>query len=155
VARAEENARKLPASLDRASFRTKAGGYKEAPEERKAFSMCSFTALSFSMTGLQYLDALRALRRLRIHKETYRSFFKLVGTNDIPGLHRILKISERWNWSLEKLLDKARKALDGYHPKNFSDVEFDLATAIYDLGGGSTLCPSKLTIRIPSQNDTH
>jgi hypothetical protein len=63
-----------------------------------------------------------------------------VGTNDIPGLHRILKNSKCWGWSVEKLLDKARQALDGkYHPKNFSDLEFDLAIVIYELGGAAAL----------------
>jgi hypothetical protein len=80
---------------------------------------------------LQCLDALKALRRLHIHKQTYQTFFDLAGTNDIPGFHRIIKNSKHCGWSVEKLLDKTQKALDGtYHPKNFSDVEFDLATAI-------------------------
>jgi hypothetical protein len=76
--------------------------------------------------------------------ETYQAFFNLVGTNDIPGLHRILKNSKRWSWSPEKLLDKSRKVLVSlYHPKNFSDVKFDLAAAIYELGGGTALYAHK------------
>ena len=60
-----------------------------------------------------------------------------MGTNDIPGLHRILKNSKCWGWSVEKLLDMTRQAK--YRPKIFSDLEFDLAVAIYELGCGAAL----------------
>ena len=86
----------------------------------------------------------------------------LVGTQDVPALHRIFKNGKIRGWSIEKLLDKIRLAVDGtYHAKNFSDLEFDLATTIYELGGGAALYalqkspfsfPSRTTILEHRQN---
>ncbi|KAF8966237.1 hypothetical protein BDZ97DRAFT_1992409, partial [Flammula alnicola] len=40
----------------------------------------------------------------------------------------------------EKLLEMVQKALDGtYHAHSYSDLELDLTTAIYELGGGAAL----------------
>jgi len=54
--------------------------------------------------------------------------------------YSILKNSKQHGWSTEKLLDKTQEAFAGtYHLKNFSDLEFDLAIAIYELGRGAAL----------------
>lgn len=93
-----------------------------------------------SLTFIQQLNTSRDLSRLRIHQETWRSFLDLVGTQDIPGLHRIFKNTKCQNWSVEQLLERTRMARDGdYHPRNYSQLEIDLATAIYELGGGAAL----------------
>jgi hypothetical protein len=59
---------------------------------------------------------------------------------NIPGLHRIFKNAKQCGWSVEKLLAKIEMAVDGtYQPKNFSDLEFDLAITVYELGGAAAL----------------
>lgn len=58
----------------------------------------------------------------------------------MPGLHRVFWIAKNEGWGIELLLDKLRKALDGsYNPRSYSQLEFDLATVIYELGGGAAL----------------
>jgi len=38
------------------------------------------------------------------------------------------------------LLEKMQMALEGtYHPQSYSDLDLDLATTIYELGGGTAL----------------
>ncbi|THH17691.1 hypothetical protein EUX98_g9079 [Antrodiella citrinella] len=89
---------------------------------------------------LKNLQSAKALKRLRVHQETWRVLFKLLGTHDVPGLHRIFKNSMWNNWSAEKLLEKVAMARDGkYLPRNYSPWEFDLAIAIYELGGAAAL----------------
>lgn len=57
-----------------------------------------------------------------------------------PALHRIFKNAKLSGWSVEKLLTKICMAIEGtYHAKNFSKLEFDLATTIYELGGRAVL----------------
>lgn len=83
---------------------------------------------------------LKANRRLRIHQETWQKLLELVGTHDIYGMHRIFKNAKRRHWSVEHLLEMLQKAKEGsYRPKNFDDFEYDLATVIYELGGGAAL----------------
>jgi hypothetical protein len=145
VARVEEHARRSHINLDRATLslvqlEQKLEGTEKHLKKEKLLVCVLLLSYTFFLHFSQRLDALKALRRLHIHKQTYQAFFDLAGANDIPGLHRIIKNSKHGGWSAEKLLDKTRKALNGtYHPKNFSDVEFDLATAIYELGGGAAL----------------
>ncbi|KAF8967925.1 hypothetical protein BDZ97DRAFT_1755663 [Flammula alnicola] len=124
--RVEGHARKSPVNLDHTSM-------SQHQLERKP------KGVEKSLRKEKLLR-LNTLRRLRIHEQTYQVFFNLVGANDVPGLHRILMNSKRRGWSAEKLLDRTREALDGrYHPKDFSDLEFDLSIAIYELGGGAAL----------------
>ena len=83
---------------------------------------------------------MKVISRLRARQQTWHSLLDLIGTRDVPGLHRIFKNAKLFNWSSQMLLKKALMALDGkYHPKNFSKLEFDLATTIYELGGGAAL----------------
>jgi hypothetical protein len=135
VARVEEHACRSAINLDRATLSLFQLEQKlEAAEKRlkkERLLVCRVLLLSFTffLHFLQRLDALKALRRLRIHKQTYQDFFDLAGANDIPGPHRIIKNSKHGGWSAEKLLHKTREALNGtYHPKTFSDVEFERAS---------------------------
>lgn len=83
---------------------------------------------------LKHLNTTRALDSLRTHEATWHALLDLVGNHDIPGLHRIFKIAKRRSWSTEKLLERLRDAFDGsYHVRGYSDMELDLATAIYEL----------------------
>ena len=78
--------------------------------------------------------------RLRVHKETWDTLLSLIGTHDVPGLPRIFKNAKLRNWSAERLLKMIRMALAGkYCPRNYSELELDLATTIYELGGGAAL----------------
>ncbi|KAF8221799.1 hypothetical protein L208DRAFT_1529184 [Tricholoma matsutake] len=88
---------------------------------------------------LQLNDS-KSLSRLCVHQETWKNLLDLLGTHDIPGLHRIFKNAKRRNWSTEQLYKKMRMALAGdYHPQSYSDLEIELATVIYELGGGAAL----------------
>jgi len=58
------------------------------------------------------LNDTRVISQSQKRQQTWRSILNLVGTQDVPGT---------------------------YHPKNFSELEFELATAIYELGGGAAL----------------
>ncbi|KAF9470751.1 hypothetical protein BDN70DRAFT_939453 [Pholiota conissans] len=114
--------------------------------DRSGLSFCQLeqklddAETKLSKERFSHLDTDKALRRVRIHKQTYEDFIALARSQDIPGLHRIFKISNQYGWSAEKLMEKTQKALDGvYHPKSFSDLEFDLATTIYELGGSAAL----------------
>lgn len=71
---------------------------------------------------------------------TWSKLLKFVGTNDIPALYRIFRNAHENNWSTEKLFQKLQLAMKGeYHAKNFSELEYDLATVVYELGGGAAL----------------
>ncbi|RXW22092.1 hypothetical protein EST38_g3755 [Candolleomyces aberdarensis] len=48
--------------------------------------------------------------------------------------------AKRTDWSVERLLEKVKRTINGsYHAKNCSDLEFDLAITIYELGGDAAL----------------
>jgi hypothetical protein len=78
----------------------------------------------------------------------------LVSTQDVPALHRIFRNKKRQNWSIEKLLEMIKKAIAGeYHARDYSDFELELATVVYELGGGSTLYAlQKSPFAFPSRN---
>ncbi|KAF8055318.1 hypothetical protein FPV67DRAFT_1789064 [Lyophyllum atratum] len=117
---------------------------------------------SLKKEKLARLDAIKVISRLRVHQETCRALFDLVGTQDVPGLYRIFKNSKANSWSMEKLFKMIRQAFEGtYHAKNFSELELDLAAVIYELGGGAALYalqkspfafPSRTTILKRRQN---
>ncbi|KAF8240591.1 hypothetical protein L208DRAFT_1420331 [Tricholoma matsutake] len=68
--------------------------------------------------------------------KTWRTLLNLISTENIPRLPQIFKNSKLRNWSVEKLLEMVQMALEGkYHPRNYSELELDLATTIYELGG--------------------
>ncbi|KAF9471491.1 hypothetical protein BDN70DRAFT_938909 [Pholiota conissans] len=95
-----------------------------------------------------HLNTVKALDRARMHKKTYEDFFSLAGSQDIPGLHRILKTAKCQGWSAEKLLDKTRKAsLGQYLAKIFSDLD----AALFPLQKSPFAFPSGTTIIAHSQ----
>ncbi|KAF8074685.1 hypothetical protein FPV67DRAFT_1619269 [Lyophyllum atratum] len=89
---------------------------------------------------LERLNVSRALARLRVHQDTWKHILDLVGTQDVPALHRIFKNSKRRSWSAEHLLEKIKMALAGdYRARSYSDLEIELATVVYELGGDAAL----------------
>ncbi|KAF8224690.1 hypothetical protein L208DRAFT_1409735, partial [Tricholoma matsutake] len=89
---------------------------------------------------LKQFNTCKVLFRLHTHKKTWHTLLDLISTENIPGLPWILKNSNLRNWSVEKLLEMVQMALEGkYHPWNYSELELDLAIAIYELGGGAAL----------------
>ncbi|PPQ70816.1 hypothetical protein CVT26_014060 [Gymnopilus dilepis] len=103
----------------------------EQPEERYGLKM--------DVPKHETLQYLKALNRLRAHEKTWTELLNVVGSQNVPGLHRIFKNADRLGWSAEKLLQKAREALEGlYDPRSYSDVELDLATTVYELGDAAT-----------------
>ncbi|KAJ3537998.1 hypothetical protein NMY22_g5352 [Coprinellus aureogranulatus] len=73
-------------------------------------------------------------------KATWKKVFELAGTKDIPALHRIFRVGWKYSWSVDKLLEQMESALIGkYVPYSFSQLEFDLAAAVYEIGGGAAL----------------
>ena len=136
MARVEEHACRSVINLDCTTL-----SLEQKPEatekhlKKEKLLVCHVLLLSFTffLHFLQHLDSFKILCCSCIHKQTYQGFLDLTGANGIPGLHCIIKNSKHSGWSAEKLLDKTLKALNGtYQLKNFSDVEFDLATAIYE-----------------------
>lgn len=88
----------------------------------------------------QYLNASKLLEQLRHHQDTWSNLLQLVGTNDVPALYRIFRNAHENNWSAEKLFQMLQLACEGkYHAKNYSDFDYSLAIAIYELGGGAAL----------------
>ena len=76
----------------------------------------------------------------------WRALLDLVGTQDVPGLHRVFWNAKQSGWSVEKLLRKIQTIAYGtYQPKNFSELEFDLAITIDELGFGGGALRSKNT----------
>ncbi|KAF9530963.1 hypothetical protein CPB83DRAFT_874875 [Crepidotus variabilis] len=86
------------------------------------------------------LDLKTTIEGLRGHHATWNEILKLVATDDVPGLHRILCNAKFDNWSPEKLLDMLRESLTGnYHPQSYNQFEYDLVSAIYELGGDAAV----------------
>ena len=89
---------------------------------------------------MQWLNASCDLTHLHTHQETWKNLLHLIGTHDVPALHHIFQNAKHYNWSIEKLLEKIEMALNqDYHPQNYSDLEIELALAIYEHGGGVAL----------------
>ncbi|KAJ3547310.1 hypothetical protein NMY22_g1704 [Coprinellus aureogranulatus] len=73
-------------------------------------------------------------------KATWKRVWELAGTKDVPALHRIFRVGWKYSWSVDKLLSQMELALIGkYKPYSFSKLEFDLAAAVYEIGGGAAL----------------
>ncbi|KAF5313760.1 hypothetical protein D9619_013711 [Psilocybe cf. subviscida] len=103
---------------------------------------------------LKLLNATRALKRLHVRQNTWEKILGLVGSNDVPALHRIFRNAKNQNWSTKALLENLRLAVNGqYLAKNFSEFEYDLATVVYELGGGAALYAlQKSPFALPSRN---
>ncbi|TFK16534.1 hypothetical protein FA15DRAFT_742649 [Coprinopsis marcescibilis] len=89
---------------------------------------------------LKHFNMNKAIERLRKHRTTLDALLDLLGTKDVPALHRIFRNAHKFGWGSKKLLEKVTSAIDGkYHAKNFVDWELDLAILIYKLGGNGAL----------------
>ncbi|KAF6751796.1 hypothetical protein DFP72DRAFT_815971 [Ephemerocybe angulata] len=89
---------------------------------------------------LKVISVNRDKGRLRTHLDTWKELYTLMGSNDVPALHRIIRNGVRFSWGVDMMLKKVKAAIDGtYHAKNFSQLEMDLATVVYELGGGAVL----------------
>jgi hypothetical protein len=70
----------------------------------------------------------------------WNELLELLGTHDVYAVHRLFKNAKSMNWGTGKLLKRVKETIEGkYHAKNFSELELDLATVIYELGGGAAL----------------
>ena len=64
----------------------------------------------------------------------------LIGAHDVPALHHLFRNAKHQTWSIKRLLDMVQLSLDGkYLAKGYSDLEYDLATVVYELGGAHWL----------------
>jgi hypothetical protein len=84
----------------------------------------------------------------------WRTLANLLGTRDVPALHRLFRNAKRQTWSITMLLEMVQLSLDGkYLAKGYSDLEYDLATVVYELGGGHCLTTlQKSQFAFPSRN---
>ncbi|TFK17475.1 hypothetical protein FA15DRAFT_734848 [Coprinopsis marcescibilis] len=84
---------------------------------------------------LRHFNTNKAIERLRKHRTTLDALLDLLGTKDVPALHRIFRNAHKFGCGSKKLLEKVTSAIDGkYHAKNFVDWELDLAILIYNNG---------------------
>ncbi|KAF8982926.1 hypothetical protein BDQ17DRAFT_1336706 [Cyathus striatus] len=87
-----------------------------------------------------HLNAARSIKQLQAHKLTWTKLLNIVGTQDVPALHRVFQNAKSFKWSIKKTLEMIQDAVNGkYHAKGFSELELDLANIIYDLGGQAAL----------------
>ena len=87
--------------------------------------------------------SMKVISRLWTHQQTCRALFDLIGSQGIPRLHRIFKNTKRDGWSTKRLLKMTKwpkmTLEDNYHAKDFIELEFYIAIAIYELGSGAAL----------------
>ncbi|KAJ7812163.1 hypothetical protein B0H14DRAFT_2377728, partial [Mycena olivaceomarginata] len=90
-----------------------------------------------------------AQKQLKDHKR----LLDLFSVKQVPGLPRLLSTAKKEGWSTKKIEEKSLLAIDGkYHPRNYTDFDDDLASLIYDLGGGAALYAlNKAPIMLPSR----
>ncbi|KAK7025775.1 hypothetical protein R3P38DRAFT_2778574 [Favolaschia claudopus] len=80
----------------------------------------------------------------RVHKrnKAFRVLLDIISSNDVPGLPRLLSTAKKEGWGTSKIISKTSLAIQGkYHPRNYTSlaIDVDLATPIYELGGGAAL----------------
>ncbi|KAJ7925444.1 hypothetical protein B0H13DRAFT_1600490, partial [Mycena leptocephala] len=79
---------------------------------------------------------------IRAHKrvESFRTLINIISTNDVPGLPRLLSTAKKEGWSASKTTEMVSLAIqDLYHPRNYTSLDKDLATLVYEYGGDSLL----------------
>ncbi|KAJ7937821.1 hypothetical protein B0H13DRAFT_1852120 [Mycena leptocephala] len=103
---------------------------------------------------LETLNLNRSLASAREHVAEYRAIFRFLGTNTVPGLHRIFPNALKQEWGSKKFLAQIQAASEGdYIPRNYTQYEIDLAIALYELGGGSAVYAMNHSIfALPSLN---
>lgn len=88
----------------------------------------------------QELNTSRSLRIARRHVKQHQEILEYAGQNLVPGLHRVLANALKQGWSAKKTLSYLVKAVNGeYHPRNYSQVDIDLAVILYSFGGASAV----------------
>ncbi|KAJ6559761.1 hypothetical protein B0H19DRAFT_1069490 [Mycena capillaripes] len=103
------------------------------------------------------------LRRVIISKKSldcarkkimaFKILLDRMSSNDVPGLPRLLSTGKKEGWGISKIDSKVALAIEGkYHPRNYTDLDIDLAMIIYELGGGAALhALNKAPISLPSR----
>ncbi|KAK7001723.1 hypothetical protein R3P38DRAFT_2795761 [Favolaschia claudopus] len=94
--------------------------------------------------------SLKAARKRLGH---YRELFNIVSLNEVPGLSRLFSTAKKEGWSPKKTAEHCLLAVEGkYHPRNYTEFDRELATLIYELGGGAALYAlNKSPIMLPSR----
>jgi len=106
-----------------------------AKEDLKVYTLlivsdCCLQSLTQALTLKRKYET--ATRRLAIYNE----FRDLIAENQIPGLHRLVSASRKEGLGMEAVCKRIREALAGeYHPKNFSQYEWNFAILMDELGG--------------------
>ncbi|KAK7025706.1 hypothetical protein R3P38DRAFT_2456808, partial [Favolaschia claudopus] len=111
--------------------------------EKKSFARLSHRQLTERLaslrkrlkTGPRYrADYVKMLTRARKKLATYQRFYRIISSNNVPGLPRLLSNSADQDWSISKTSEMALLSLQGkYHPRNYTDFDKDLAILIYEL----------------------
>ncbi|KAK7005511.1 hypothetical protein R3P38DRAFT_2794679 [Favolaschia claudopus] len=100
------------------------------------------------------LNTNKYLARARKRNNAYRLLLDSISTNDIPGLPRLLCTAKTEGWSPSKTMSKVSLAKQGkYRPRNYTDLDMDLAILIYELGGDAALYAlNKSPVSLPSRH---
>ncbi|KAJ7458447.1 hypothetical protein FB451DRAFT_1406225 [Mycena latifolia] len=95
-----------------------------------------------------------SLKKARKRLRAYKQLFELISTNEVPGLPRLFSNAHKEGWSPTKTAEKTQLAIEGkYHPRNYTELDIDLAILIYELGGGAALhALNKPPIMLPSRH---
>ncbi|KAJ7078250.1 hypothetical protein C8R44DRAFT_654684, partial [Mycena epipterygia] len=102
----------------------------------------------------QLLNMERSLGSVREDNAEYTAIFRFLGTNRVPGLHRMFTNALEQKWASNKFHEKILAASRGeYIPRNYSQYEIDLAIVLYELGGGAAVYAMNHSIfALPSLN---
>ncbi|KAK7034295.1 hypothetical protein R3P38DRAFT_2455862, partial [Favolaschia claudopus] len=83
---------------------------------------------------LKNLNLVKYTERARKRNEAHSSLLTFISTTTVPGLPRLLSTAHKDGWSATKLLEKAQLTAKGkHHPRDYTLLERDLSTLIYDL----------------------
>ncbi|KAK7033867.1 hypothetical protein R3P38DRAFT_3500041 [Favolaschia claudopus] len=131
--------------------------------EKKSFARLSHRQLTERLASLRKrlkteqtkrADYIKMLTRARKKLATYQRFYRIISTNNVPGLPRLLSNSADQAWSISKTAEMALLSSQGkYHPRNYTAFDKDLAILIYELGGGGALhALNKAPSMLPSRH---
>ncbi|KAJ6586737.1 hypothetical protein B0H10DRAFT_2334877, partial [Mycena sp. CBHHK59/15] len=78
-------------------------------------------------------ERLKYLIRAHKHIESFRTLVDIISTNDVPSLPRLLSTAKKEGWSASKTTEMVSLAIqDLYHPRNYTSLDKDLATLVYE-----------------------
>jgi hypothetical protein len=94
----QDHARKLPTRINRSAMSHEQLKQKlervEKSLRKETLQVCG-SVLTTSRASLKFLsqrlNTSKALRHLHVHRDTWRALLQLIGTHNIPALHRIFK----------------------------------------------------------------